>query len=169
MYVRTILNLTHLTRIPSHPYVVPVTLIDSNQQAEQYVDGFILCFSMSDRRSFDYIADRIKRIERIKERPRSDIPFVLVGTKADVPDAEKQVSVSDGMFHMTDDNSPSAETFARGLGIPFYEVSSKSGIGVEPAVSHLVKLVIAHYMELALLNPTVDPTPSPIHSSCTVM
>lgn len=52
---------------------------------EQYMregEGFIVCYSITDRRSFHEAAQYRTLIERV--RNRDDIPIVLVGNKGDL-------------------------------------------------------------------------------------
>jgi GTPase SAR1 family protein len=50
-------------------------------------EGFILCYSIADRRSFDVVMENKTLIDRV--RNRDDMPLVLVATKCDLK--EKRV------------------------------------------------------------------------------
>ena len=57
---------------------------------EQYMrkgEGFIICYSITDRRSFEEAVEYKKLIDRV--RNRDDIPVVLVGNKSDLEPARK--------------------------------------------------------------------------------
>ncbi len=61
---------------------------------EQYMrkgEGFIICYSITDRQSFEEAVEYKKLIDRV--RNRDDIPVVLVGNKRDLEPGRK-VSVS---------------------------------------------------------------------------
>ncbi|KAL3866378.1 hypothetical protein ACJMK2_043681 [Sinanodonta woodiana] len=79
---------------------------------EQYMrkgEGFILCYSITDRRSFDEVMQYKKLIERV--RCQEDIPLVIVGNKCDLED-RRQVRTEEGM------------ALAQRLGCKFYETSA---------------------------------------------
>ena len=50
-------------------------------------EGFIICYSITDRRSFEEAVEYKKLIDRV--RNRDDIPVVLVGNKSDLEPARK--------------------------------------------------------------------------------
>lgn len=57
---------------------------------EQYMrkgEGFIICYSITDRRSFEEAVEYKKLIDTV--RNRDDIPVVLVGNKRDLEQARK--------------------------------------------------------------------------------
>ncbi|XP_070541721.1 GTP-binding protein Rit1-like [Ptychodera flava] len=93
-------------------------ILDTAGQAEftamrdQYMregEGFIICYSITDRRSFQEAAEFKKLIERV--RKTDDIPVVLVGNKYDLEHLRK-VSKEEG------------EALAREFGCPFFETSA---------------------------------------------
>ena len=52
---------------------------------DQYMrngEGFMLCYSVIDRRSFNAVLENKNLVERV--RNRDDIPLVLVGNKCDL-------------------------------------------------------------------------------------
>ena len=60
---------------------------------EQYMrtgEGFIICYSVTERRSFDEAAAYKRLIERVRGN-REDVPIVLVGNKCDL-EGERKVS-----------------------------------------------------------------------------
>ncbi|XP_014777192.2 GTP-binding protein Rit2 isoform X1 [Octopus bimaculoides] len=57
---------------------------------EQYMrkgEGFIICYSITDRRSFEEAITYKKLIDRV--RNREDIPIVMVGNKCDLEEMRK--------------------------------------------------------------------------------
>ncbi|OWF47730.1 GTP-binding protein Rit2-like [Mizuhopecten yessoensis] len=83
-----------------------------NAMREQYMrkgEGFIICYSITDRRSFDEVLTYKKLINRV--RCREDIPIVIAGNKCDLEEKRK-VSVEEGM------------ALARQLECPFFETSA---------------------------------------------
>ncbi|PIK36285.1 putative GTP-binding protein Rit1-like [Apostichopus japonicus] len=93
-------------------------ILDTAGQAEftamrdQYMrggEGFIICYSITDKRSFQEAAEFKNLIERV--RTVDNLPIVLVGNKCDL-DSQRVVSVEDG------------QTLARQFGCPFFETSA---------------------------------------------
>lgn len=79
---------------------------------EQYMrkgEGFIICYSITDRRSFDEVVAYKRLISRV--RCRDDIPIVIVANKCDLEDKRK-VKHEEG------------QALARQLGCPFFETSA---------------------------------------------
>ncbi|XP_076465776.1 GTP-binding protein Rit2-like [Babylonia areolata] len=79
---------------------------------EQYMrkgEGFIICYSITDRRSFDEVIAYKKLINRV--RCRDDIPIVVAANKCDLEDKRK-VKHEEGL------------ALARQLGCPFFETSA---------------------------------------------
>jgi len=61
---------------------------------EQYMrtgEGFVVCYSVTDRRSFDEATAYKRLVDRV--RNCHDVPVVLVGNKCDLQ-LERQVSIS---------------------------------------------------------------------------
>ncbi|EDV21043.1 GTP-binding protein Rit1 [Trichoplax sp. H2] len=79
---------------------------------EQYMrggEGFILVYSITDRRSFEEISNYITHIERV--RNCNDTPIVIVGNKSDL-EHQRVVSTTDG------------QTLARQHNCSFWETSA---------------------------------------------
>lgn len=53
-------------------------------------EGFVLCYSITDRHSFDEIIEYREQIHRVQHR--EDVPVVLVGNKYDLQEHMRQVS-----------------------------------------------------------------------------
>ena len=62
---------------------------------EQYMrhgEGFVICYSISDRRSFDEVLSHKKLIDRV--RCQEDIPIIVAGNKCDLEHLRKVCSCS---------------------------------------------------------------------------
>ncbi|KAJ8304481.1 hypothetical protein KUTeg_018064 [Tegillarca granosa] len=93
-------------------YAVCVSQPEFNAMHEQYMrngEGYILCYSITDKRSFDAVVTYKKLIDRV--RCRDDIPIVLAANKCDLEE-KRMVTTEEGM------------AVARQLGCAFYETSS---------------------------------------------
>nr|XP_004206336.1 ras-related and estrogen-regulated growth inhibitor [Hydra vulgaris] len=88
-----------------------VDLIDFNGKNDALIscaDGFIICYSITDRKSFENIESiLIKIVDLNIKRPK----IAIIGNKNDLDD-QRQVSVSDGL------------NFAKELKVLFYETSA---------------------------------------------
>jgi len=96
---------------------------------EQYMrsgEGFLLVFSLSDRRSFEQAVIFHREILRVKDR--DEFPVMLVGNKADL-DSQRAVSGEE------------AHSLARQLKAPYIECSAKMRMNVDQAFHELVRLV----------------------------
>lgn len=96
---------------------------------EQYMrsgEGFLLVFSLSERRSFEDAARFHREILRVKDR--DEFPVMLVGNKADL---QSQRVVS----------NEEAFALARQLKAPYVECSAKMRMNVDQAFFELVRLV----------------------------
>ncbi|XP_051897523.1 GTP-binding protein Rit2-like isoform X2 [Pristis pectinata] len=103
-------------RIDDNPAYLDI--LDTAGQAEftamrdQYMrggEGFIICYSITDRRSFQEAAEFKELIYRV--RHTYDIPIVLVGNKTDLEEY-RQVSHEEGMALAREYNCPFFETSA---------------------------------------------------------
>ncbi|XP_023218894.1 GTP-binding protein Rit2-like isoform X2 [Centruroides sculpturatus] len=86
--------------------------VEFTAMRDQYMrggEGFIICYSITDRRSFEEAAEYKKQIERV--RHSDSIPIVLVGNKYDLEPMRK-VSTEEG------------QALSRQLNCPFYETSA---------------------------------------------
>jgi Ras-related protein R-Ras2 len=96
---------------------------------EQYMrsgEGFLLVFSLADRRSFEDAARFHKEILRVKDR--DEFPVMLVGNKADL-DSQRMVT------------SEEVHVLARQLKAPYIECSAKMRMNVDQAFHELVRLI----------------------------
>jgi len=78
-------------------------------------DGFVVCFDVSNRGSFDHVSSWVKDIHK---NARGDVDVVLCGCKCDLPESSRQVSVAE------------AEALAEQFSTPYFEASAKQNINV---------------------------------------
>ncbi|KAJ3212289.1 Ras GTPase [Dinochytrium kinnereticum] len=93
---------------------------------EQYMrsgDGFLLCFSITSRSSFQEIHTFHQQILRVKDRDW--FPVVLVGNKADLEN-QRAISVAE------------AREAAKNFGCVYLETSAKTRVNVDEAFYNLV-------------------------------
>ena len=98
-------------------------------QASSYykcAKGVILCYSITERTSFERIE---KWLKLIKENTPDDIQMLLLANKSDLID-KRVVSYEEG------------ETLAKTQNIPFYETSALNGINVDEAFDTLIKNIL---------------------------
>ena len=86
----------------------------------------ILCYSITERTSFERIE---KWLKLIKENTPDDIQMLLLANKSDLID-KRVVSYEEG------------ETLAKTQNIPFYETSALNGINVDEAFDTLIKNIL---------------------------
>jgi len=91
-------------------------------------EGFVIVYSITDRKSFQEACDYRERILRVKET--SNVPMILVGNKVDLED-QRTVKREE------------AEYFAKTFGLPFLETSAQSGTNCEELFQILGKAVKA--------------------------
>ncbi|KAH0506174.1 GTP-binding protein Rit2 [Microtus ochrogaster] len=94
---------------------------------EQYMrggEGFIICYSVIDRQSFQEAAKLKELIFQV--RHTYEIPLVLVGNKIDL-EQFRQVSTEEGM------------NLAREYNCPFFETSAALRFGIDDAFQGLVR------------------------------
>nr|ODO02512.1 Ras-like protein [Cryptococcus depauperatus CBS 7855] len=91
-----------------------------------YGSGFLLVFSLTDRPTFEEIANFHREILRVKDRDY--VPCVVVCNKCDLQ-KYRAVGQLEG------------RELARSLSAPFIECSAADGVNVEVAFRELVKLV----------------------------
>lgn len=73
-------------------------------------DGFVLVYSVIDRKTFEEIGEFYEQILRVKDADK--VPMILVGNKCDL-ESERAIPVEEG------------KNYAKQLGIPFMETSAK--------------------------------------------
>jgi small GTP-binding protein len=98
----------------------------------QISDGFILVFSVADRRSFEQINYWLKSIEEAVDRSKKVI--ILIGNKIDIE--ERQVTKDEALL------------FAQKNEFKYYETSAKLETGINEAFSELYQDLYKKYKEL---------------------
>jgi len=88
--------------------------------------GFLLVYSIADRKSLEEAIERRNKAARV--RGRSDFPAVLLANKADL-ESGREIGRDVG------------EKTAAELGMPFFEASARTGQNVAEAFTALVRLV----------------------------
>lgn len=87
-------------------------------------EGFIICYSICDRHSFQEAVEYRKLIARV--RLTEDIPLVLVANKLDLQ-SQRKVSLEEG------------KALANQFGCPFYETSAALRCNVDEVFYTLVR------------------------------
>eukprot|EP00529_Nitzschia_sp_RCC80_P028123 CAMPEP_0113522064 /NCGR_PEP_ID=MMETSP0014_2-20120614/44990_1 /TAXON_ID=2857 /ORGANISM="Nitzschia sp." /LENGTH=261 /DNA_ID=CAMNT_0000420097 /DNA_START=146 /DNA_END=931 /DNA_ORIENTATION=+ /assembly_acc=CAM_ASM_000159 len=104
-----------------------------SRNASLGVHGYILVFSIGSRQSYEMIGQvNDALLSSLGDLP--DVPRVLVGTMKDLPESKRQVSTVDGQRLADSWGGPH-----RGKGIPYIEVSSKTGENVAEVFHTLLK------------------------------
>ncbi|XP_020666228.2 GTP-binding protein Rit2 [Pogona vitticeps] len=131
-------------RIDDEPAYLDI--LDTAGQAEftamrdQYMrggEGFIICYSITDRQSFQEAAEFKELIYRV--RHTYDIPLVLVGNKIDLKEY-RQVCREEGM------------NLAREYGCPFFETSAALHFYIDDVFHQLVREIRRKEKSLTLVE-----------------
>ncbi|KAH3670768.1 hypothetical protein OGAPHI_001284 [Ogataea philodendri] len=109
-------------------------------------EGFLLVFSLTDRKTFEEISTFYNQIMRVKSEQVPYAPLILLGNKADLVD-ERQVSKDEAI------------NLATKMGCAYIETSAKSGLNVTEAFYNLVKIIINSGYKHAGLVGTSFPDP----------
>ena len=88
-------------------------------------EGFLLVYSVTSVRTFSHAQKLLTHIQKMKFQ---SVPVIICGNKADMDDS-REVTTEEG------------QSFASGVGCPFFETSAKTGINVHEAIHQLVRLV----------------------------
>ncbi|KAJ8669007.1 hypothetical protein QAD02_000266 [Eretmocerus hayati] len=86
--------------------------VEFTAMRDQYMrcgEGFMICYSVTDRNSFQEVIEYRRLISRV--RANEDIPLVLVGNKCDLQN-NREVTTDEG------------KTLANQMGCPFFETSA---------------------------------------------
>ncbi|XP_066591452.1 GTP-binding protein Rit2-like isoform X1 [Prorops nasuta] len=105
--------------------------VEFTAMRDQYMrcgEGFMICYSVTDRHSFQEVLEYRKLISRV--RANEDIPLVLVGNKFDLQN-HRQVTTEEG------------KALANQLGCPFYETSAALRQFIDDAFYSLVRQIRA--------------------------
>jgi len=103
---------------------------------DQYMrkgEGFIICYSICDRRSFNHIQEYRNLIDRVQNK--EDIPVILVANKSDLQHM-RQVSTEEG------------QAMANQWECPFYETSAALRHFVDDTFHGIIREVRTHEKEL---------------------
>lgn len=114
--------------------------IEFTAMRDQYMrcgEGFVICYAITDRRSFEMAAECRKQIERV--RCTESVPMVLVGNKCDLENS-RQVSAEEG------------QALARQMNCPFYETSAALRHFVDDVFHTLVREIRRREKEKQLLQ-----------------
>lgn len=87
-------------------------------------DGFVIVYSIIDKKSFDSIRKIHEKILRIKDSDKE--PIIVLGNKIDLED-KREVATAEGKKLCTE------------LGAEFREVSAKTKLGVEDSFSFIIR------------------------------
>jgi small GTP-binding protein len=101
--------------------------VEFTAMRDQYMrcgEGFIICYSICDRRSFQEASEYRKLITRV--RLTEDIPLVLVANKLDLQ-SQRKVTTEEG------------KSLAFQFGCPFYETSAALRCNVDEVFYTLVR------------------------------
>jgi GTPase KRas len=88
--------------------------------------GFLMVYSVIDRKTFEEINDFLSQILRVKDA--DSFPMVVVGNKCDL-ESERVISMDDG------------KNYAKSLNIGFMETSARARKNVDEAFHELVREV----------------------------
>ncbi len=93
-------------------------------------NGFVLVYSITDRKSFEELPSIHAHIfmQKDKDIKSGTIPMVLVGNKVDL-ERNREVTTSEG------------ESLARSWGVPFFESSAKTRHNIEECFISIVKTI----------------------------
>ncbi|XP_043194368.1 GTP-binding protein Rit1-like [Amphibalanus amphitrite] len=103
--------------------------VEFTAMKEQYMrcgEGFIICYSICDRRSFEQVAEYRRLLSRV--RAADDVPLVIVGCKLDL-DSHRKVLTEEG------------RDLARQLNAPFFETSAAYRRFVDDSFHALVRII----------------------------
>jgi GTPase SAR1 family protein len=96
---------------------------------DQYIrngHGFLICFAVTNKTSFDECQNFIDAIKKVKDV--ENVPGILVGCKGDLIE-EREVPIQD-VLKFSNDNA-----------IPYIETSSKNNIKVDDCFLEVVKII----------------------------
>ncbi|CDK26939.1 unnamed protein product [Kuraishia capsulata CBS 1993] len=108
-------------------------------------EGFVLVFSLTDRKTFEEITGFYNQIVRVKGESSSFVPLMLVGNKSDLQ-SEREVSSSEGI------------ALAKRFGAAYIESSAKTNVNVSDAFYGLVKIISAGSLLSANLTNVLEPS-----------
>ncbi len=107
-----------------------------SKQTIQIADGFILVFSVIDRKSFEHIIYWLNTIDENTDIKKKVI--ILIGNKIDVENRK-----------VTEEE---ASNFAKDKKLKYFETSAKSGIGIKEAFTQLYEDIYKKFKENKSIN-----------------
>ena len=107
-------------------------------------DGFVLCYDISNRPSFDHVIGWMRDIQT-RAPPECDI--VLCGNKSDL-DHDRVVQYEEG------------KQLAEEYGVQFFETSALTGHAVEPMFTALATTIKRKRIDAMASDPTAGQTPT---------
>ncbi|KAI9583224.1 hypothetical protein GQX74_012441 [Glossina fuscipes] len=116
--------------------------VEFTAMRDQYMrcgEGFIICYSVIDRHSYEEASEYRKLIQRV--RFTEDIPLVLIANKSDL-EALRKVSTEEG------------KNLANQFGCPFFETSAALRLYIDDVFYALVREIRRKEKERALGNGT---------------
>uniref|UniRef100_A0A1A9VI09 Uncharacterized protein n=1 Tax=Glossina austeni TaxID=7395 RepID=A0A1A9VI09_GLOAU len=116
--------------------------VEFTAMRDQYMrcgEGFIICYSVIDRHSYEEASEYRKLIQRV--RFTEDIPLVLIANKSDL-EALRKVSTEEG------------KNLANQFGCPFFETSAALRLYIDDVFYALVREIRRKENERALGNGT---------------
>lgn len=116
--------------------------VEFTAMRDQYMrcgEGFIICYSVTDRHSFQEASEYRKLITRV--RLSEDIPLVLIANKVDL-ESQRRVTTEEG------------KNLANQFGCPFFETSAALRHYIDEAFYTLVREIRRKEMQKALGTDT---------------
>ncbi|XP_075167051.1 ras-related protein interacting with calmodulin [Haematobia irritans] len=116
--------------------------VEFTAMRDQYMrcgEGFIICYSVIDRHSYEEASEYRKLIQRV--RLTEDIPVVLIANKSDLESLRK-VSTEEG------------RNLANQFGCPFFETSAALRLNIDEAFYALIREIRRKEKQKALGNGT---------------
>eukprot|EP01080_Neovahlkampfia_damariscottae_P009948 gene9948-2269_t len=86
-------------------------------------EGFMVVYSITDKKSFEKVVEFQKKITQVKEKVKK-IPIILIGNKIDLEES-RQVTREEG------------QKLAKEFGIPFLETSAKTRINIDESFEQI--------------------------------
>jgi GTPase SAR1 family protein len=123
---------------------------------EQYIrvgEGFLLVFSLTDRRSLEECYKIHRDILRIKDT--DNVPMLLIGNKLDI----RQIGI---------DNY--ARSAANAMHIPYYETSARTRHNIDEIFIELVRIIRRNKCQIQMNNSNLKQYPPTSHCcSCIIL
>jgi len=89
-------------------------------------EGFVIVYSITDKKSFQEVSEFRDRTLRVKDKDK--VPMLLIGNKADLED-QRVVTREEG------------EELARQFDVPLIETSAQTGLNTDEVFYEIAKLI----------------------------